>query len=222
MERLSCVLFGLCLFVFGCSSGSSSDEDYKTDTGANTDTDTDPLLPITDCRGGKYDPNSGLCWQDPPSTTVMNWYEAAGVADPALNPGGAVDYVGDLNAGDAGVGGWRLPKIDELITLIRGCQNRAITDDLSPSLCTMTPENCSQTDTCDGFSNCGTCSSLWGPGSGGCYWDPALSGACGWYWSSPSYAPNSGAAWRVNFNSGYVDDSGKGFSGYVRCVRPGP
>ena len=36
-------------------------------------------LPMTDCTGGKFDPDNNLCWQDPPADIAMNWYVAAGV-----------------------------------------------------------------------------------------------------------------------------------------------
>ena len=41
------------------------------------------------------------------------------------------------------------------------------------------------------------------------------------YWSSTTYAYNSGYAWLVNFNDGYVDDRNKSRSYYVRAVRGG-
>ena len=43
----------------------------------------------------------------------------------------------------------------------------------------------------------------------------------GWYWSSDVYAPNSGDAWYVNFNVGYVNYDGKSNGYYVRLVRGG-
>ena len=39
------------------------------------------------------------------------------------------------------------------------------------------------------------------------------------YWSSSSFAGNSGYAWHVNFDSGYTYGNYKTDSCYVRCVR---
>jgi len=52
-----------------------------------------------------YDSSSGLTWQNPPTKTRMNWQAA-------------VDYCSSLTFAE---GGWRLPTIGELRTLIRGC-----------------------------------------------------------------------------------------------------
>ncbi|OGR51469.1 MAG: hypothetical protein A2049_00985 [Elusimicrobia bacterium GWA2_62_23] len=42
------------------------------------------------------------------------------------------------------------------------------------------------------------------------------------YWTSTTYVPNSTIAWHVYFNAGYVGNSAKTNSLYVRCVRGGP
>ena len=42
-----------------------------------------------------------------------------------------------------------------------------------------------------------------------------------WYWSSTTYAVNPGSAWVVYFYGGSVGFDGKGYNGYVRCVRGG-
>ncbi len=175
---------------------SDSDNDTDTDTDSDTDSDTDAdtdLLPMTDCEGGKYDPDTLLCWQDPPSAYQMNWFSA-------------VSYCEELTAGV-----WSLPTADELISLLRGCQN-GIEADMGPSLCTMNPDNCSLADTCGSVSNCDVCSD-------GCYWNPALNGSCSVYWSSSSYAPDPDLAWYVYFSYGDVVNLDKEDSGYVRCIR---
>ncbi len=43
----------------------------------------------------------------------------------------------------------------------------------------------------------------------------------GWYWSSSPYADNSGNAWYVNFDGGYVYYSSKSSYNHVRLVRAG-
>ena len=52
-------------------SDTDSDTDGDTDTDSDTDTDTD-YLPMTDCEGGKYDPNSDLCWEHPYNTQLSS------------------------------------------------------------------------------------------------------------------------------------------------------
>ena len=52
-----------------------------------------------------------------PSPTAMNWYRAAGIHDASLNPD-SYDYCATLGAE------WRLPNIQELRSLIRGCDFR--------------------------------------------------------------------------------------------------
>jgi uncharacterized protein (TIGR02145 family) len=131
----------------------------------------------------------------------------------------AISYCDNLDLG--GHTDWHLPNIDELISLIRGCQDGTATGDLSPSLCEMTPAGCAETDSCVGWGDaCYWCSSGSGPASG-CYWDPALGGACSAYWSSSSHANDSSYAWFVTFGLGYVDITGKYVAIPVRCVRGG-
>jgi hypothetical protein len=43
-----------------------------------------------------------------------------------------------------------------------------------------------------------------------------------WYWSASPFAPGTGSAWRVFFNDGHDNATGKGSSsGAVRLVRGG-
>ncbi len=180
-------------------TGSDNESDNNTDMDSDTESDTPTdanRFPMTDCEGGKYDPSTKLCWQDPPSAYQMNWSNA-------------VSYCDELTDGV-----WSLPTIDDLISLLHGCQN-GIETDMNPSLCTMNPDNCSLTDTCGSVRNCGVCSD-------GCYWDPALDGSCSVYWSSSSYAPDPNLAWYVYFSYGEVVNLDKEDSGYVRCIRHSP
>lgn len=167
---------------------------------------------MTSCAkgSGKYDPDSGLCWQDPPSDLNMNWETA-------------IAYCKGLELG--GLKDWRLPKIQELISLVRGCDQ---------SECGLNDPKCLG-DNC--FEYCNHCVEGRGPGKGGCFWDASMSGACcltaawvngkcsytqGW-WSSSTYTTNTSDAWLVDFNTGDVPAFRKNGSNnvYIRCVRDG-
>ncbi len=169
---------------------------------------------MTSCGGGYLDPDTELCWQDPPSTKGMNWYEATGTAHPNYNPDD-IDYCGDLDWG--GHTDWRMPEVDELISLIRGCVDGAATGDMSTNNCGVYDPFCLEAS-CDDEKDCDNCKYLNGPGAEGCYWDPALSGVCSWYWSS-SIVPGAGFAWLVYFNFGFVICDIKEKTVTVRCVR---
>jgi hypothetical protein len=107
-----------------------------------------------------------------------------------------------------GAGGWRVPTIDELRSLTRGCAATA-----EGGECGLT-EACSEQDcrddTCDG------CTVDEGPGMFGCYWNPNVEGACDKYWSSSEF---EGLGWLVDFNDGSVrQGTAKLPAGLVRCV----
>jgi hypothetical protein len=163
-------------------------------------------LPMTDCSSteGKYDPNSNLCWQDPPSATPMNWDDA-------------VSYCPTLGSG------WSLPTISELRSLFRGCL--AVEWDLD---WTVVPEdNCGVWDECLSFTTChdgpclpGECSDYGGPGTIGCYWDTALTGTCAErFWSLSEITDNAFNAWRIYFYTGNTHYNSKSNPYSVRCVR---
>ena len=204
---------------------SDSDIDIDTDTDTDIDMDADAdadydatCPPMTDCAGGKYDSRTGLCWQDPPGNKEMNWYEATGTADPDYNPGGAVDYCGDLELG--GHKDWRLPDIDELISLVRGCVQGTATGTLSPSTCGLNNPDCLDVFCCEG-PHCVTCPYDEGPGTGGCYRDSALSGDCDMFWSSSTNISAQTYSWGVDFSDCYMDNVNKTNDNKAYCVRNG-
>ena len=117
----------LSVLTFSCSedvrdnhqasdAGTDTDGDTDTDTDVSTDTNTD------NCTGidSWYDPATDLCWQNQPLDDFSNWDESIAYCS-ALSLGGHDD--------------WRLPLIQELISLIRGCVDTNATDDLSISEC---------------------------------------------------------------------------------------
>jgi len=159
------------------------------------------------------DPQSGLTWQVSPNPKqkvhlMMDWRLAE-------------RFCKRLKLG--GQRHWRLPTITELRSLIRDCP------------ATQTGGSCGVTDICLKFKKCrdvtcGGCSKKGGPGSGGSYWPPELSGEIGRYWSSSTVwdASTGFEKWTVNFDNGDIGMGELGYSNvgvsaiayfaYVRCV----
>jgi hypothetical protein len=181
----------------GGDTDGDTDSDTDADADSDADGDTDSGTGTEDCGAewGWPDTTSNLCWQNPPSADPSGWQEAT-------------QYCNSLALG--GHDDWRLPSISELRSLIRGCVTTApggacaVTDDCAGPGC--------WSDACNGCAG-------EGPGHGGCFWDPAMEGACEWYWSSSSFAGYTSPAWFVDFNGGYVNYVLE--NGYARCVRAG-
>jgi len=154
---------------------------------------------IGQCVGGGVgtwiDPTFSLTWQNPPAEEKMSWGEAK-------------QYCSGLELDG---GGWRLPTIGELRTLIRGCPDTA------------TGGECGVTDSCLSSSCQDSCDCS--PGGGpadGCYWPGEIEGPCDWYWSSLSLSDNDELAWYVSFDDGgvnYVVVSIGTADLHVRCLR---
>ncbi|MDP8222378.1 MAG: PEGA domain-containing protein [Candidatus Lernaella stagnicola] len=144
------------------------------------------------------DSSTGLTWQVSPTGGEMKWSAAK-------------SHCEGLSLG--GQSGWRLPTITELRSLIRGCP------------ATQKGGSCGVTDSCLSYKSCRTsvcdgCSSKGGPGSGGAYWPPDLSGEVSWYWSSSAVADLDRYAWYVYFYDGDVYNGGYVNDGHdARCVR---
>ena len=76
--------------------------------------------------------------------------------------------------------------------------------------------DCARTGTSP-TEDCGGCAYGGGPAAGGCYWDPALGGACSPYWSS-TQGPTG--MWIIQFNyAGFEMFNYVNGNAYVRCVR---
>jgi len=173
-------------------SSTSSDSDTQVDTGTEVDTDIANTCPE---NGDWFDETTGLCWQDPPAESGYSFEDAP-------------VYCADLVEG--GFSNWRLPLIQELFSLIRGC---------SSSDCGVSDPDCLQ-NWCLG-AECESCEDTEGPDDEpyGCYWDPALSGDCSSYWSASGCASAPVNGWRVRFSQAMIGESDKGSTLDVRCVR---
>ena len=91
-------------------------------------------------------------------------------------------------------------------------------ENLPGGACEMSDPDC-LTGTC--VDNCGECMNGDGPGKSGCYWDPALEGTCGFYWSSSERGDLDTQAWGTKIIEGMIASLAKADFGYVRCVRTG-
>ena len=168
-------------------SDVDSDIDSDSDTDADNDADSD-ADGGGDCNGW-YDSLNSLCWENPPGGQ-FDWDEAI------------------LHCSGLGIG-WRVPKIQELISLVRGC-------DLSE--CGVIDPDClSWEASC--LENCTGCPNYQGPGKDGCYWDYELDGTCTLYLSSSLQSDNPINVWNVNFISGDVFTNENVGDFWVRCVR---
>ena len=193
--------------ITGRDYGNSTDYDNGNSTGHDNGNNTghdhgnipsgyDPGRDADNEPGTWLDTSTGLTWENPGPGPydVMDWPSAK-------------SYCADLTL--AG-GGWRIPTIGELRSLIRGCAATEIggsckvTDSCLKSSCWNKP--------CDG------CDSHKGPASGGCYWPKELSGNCFAYWSSSAVAGSSDDIFTVSFDEAFLARYSSDIYN-VRCVR---
>jgi len=142
------------------------------------------------------DPTSGLTWQNPP---LDGWKKLAA----------AESYCSSLSLDG---GGWHVPTIMELRSLIRGCP------------ATMTGGSCNiQEGVCLKWScrdsSCNGCDYNKGPANG-YYWPNEMQGksSC-YYWSSSPALDETTSRWNVHFGAGAVSSTDvEQIFVYVRCV----
>ena len=149
-----------------------------------------------ECVGSTWtDPDSGLTWENPGKDSENHWSTAKQRCSNLSLDGG----------------GWHLPTIKELRTLVRGCP------------ATVTGGSCNiQVFDCLSLSckdpSCIGCSENNGPADG-CYWPVELHGKCSPYWSSSDAEDNGSYAWIVYFDTGEVYYSHIYNGKPSRCVR---
>ncbi|MCX5896162.1 MAG: DUF1566 domain-containing protein, partial [Proteobacteria bacterium] len=163
------------------------------------------------------DPATNLTWQDPQKDAYSS--EDGGLTQPD-----AVRYCEELVMG--GYADWRLPNIDEMRTLVRGNPATETGGD-----CLLT-EGSLKDDMLDPACREGD-TEFGGPGVGGCYWPPELTGTCNKpdpaaaghpleYVSSTVAADNKDWVGDVLFDNGSVCFNHINSYADVRCVRTGP
>jgi len=144
------------------------------------------------------DPSSGLTWQATPTGGKMPQSSAAVHCQALLMDGG----------------GWRLPTITELRSLIRGCPATELGGSCNVQEGVCLSWGCR--------SACTPCSANDGPASG-CYWPSEMYGSCASphedrYWSSSPIGDSEGNLWIVVFGSAGLP-MGIHLQANVRCVR---
>ena len=190
---------------------SPGDDDNDDDTAPDDDDDDDDSSPIDDDTAPDDDDDNDTAqtvWTDP--NTGNLWQNGNTVGTNVVGPADAASYCANLTWD--GYAGWQLPDIDQLRSLIQGCA------------ATAPGGSCGVTDACLGYDcwngSCYGCGSLAGPGPGGAYWPPAVTGADGnWYWSAS--VPNAGDQWLIEFNTAHLSSyNGVSNLNSVRCVHP--
>jgi hypothetical protein len=186
---LTAILFVFTLF--SCQGGGASDGGVEPWT----------------CEGDYVweDLETGLCWMKEDARIeiseneyqdiyFMDWWDADTLCS-KLEWGGYRD--------------WRLPRIQELVGLIRGC----------PSIdCPVDDPDCLDY-TCNDDQDCAGCAT--GPGAEGCYWPYELGPSCSFpRWSTSLVESYSELAWCVAFSGASVFPRNRNDNDNpVRCVR---
>jgi hypothetical protein len=181
---------------------TDADMDSDTDSDSDTDTETETETQPWTCEGEDVweDQNTGLCWMKNDAWCpdeeryCVSWPNAQSLCT-HLEWGGYSD--------------WRLPRIHELIDLIRGCPS---------SFCQVSDPGCLH-GYCNDTDECGGCDIFVGPGVDGCYW-PIELGSCVMYWSQSALAEYEHVAWYMIPVDATVGTKNKYSNcSYTRCVR---
>lgn len=178
------------LGAFGCDS----DAQGESDAGVNSAQDYESQHTVYS------DPKSGLFWLDPPAETNLSWQDA-------------IDFCDQLTLDDKD--DWRLPTLDELRSLIRGCP-----DTESDGRCQLWDGSGYDDLKSDANTPCNGCEKNEGPHSDtNGYYGSELGGLSSYYWSSSEDAYRSGYAWNVFFVEGAITSQQADRLFQVRCCR---
>ena len=139
------------------------------------------------------DMTSGLMWEVRPSTEKMKYKDA-------------VSYCRNQITGR--MNDWRLPTIDELRSLIRGCP------------ATQTSDSCTVTDGCHTYNKtCSGCTARSGPAKSGAFWPIEMQGSVFRYWTTKGGAGSANTYWNVDFSTGALVGNYFLHLSHARCVR---
>ena len=193
----------------GDAADGDSDNDADTGDVEESDGESDPdWNPEFVCAGGVCtDVATNFEWQENGAANSMTY-------------AAAVSYCENLETDS---GGWRLPNISELRTLVRNCADIETGGgcgvlDVCPPCGVYSGGACLILATCKGL-NCTPSACTDDGGPEGCYWSPDIGGVCGWFWSLSAETLNT-CQYVVDFVKGEVGCSVKSSSsGYARCVR---
>ena len=143
-----------------------------------------------------FDSDSGLTWQ-----------VVVGSASSFL---GSQLYCDGLQA--AGSSDWRLPTIEDLRSLTRGCPELALT-----GTCNLSSGGC-ESMSCRDAACIEFCSGE--EPDGACHWPMDVDGSCtaGAYWSSTSVADQAGDRWTIDLASGGLRFEAEHENALARCV----
>lgn len=178
--------------------------DIEPDETPPTDTESDETIPDEwGCSDDIcVDPENGLMWERDSPTNTVTWADADAYCNGFLL-GGHAD--------------WRLPTINELRSIVRGCE------------ATELGGNCQVSIYCNAMScanyPCFGCPNFGGPGPGGCYWPDEFggSGLCGWeIWSSTKVMETPlEMRWTLKSNVACVshEQESRDNAAVVRCIR---
>ena len=178
--------------------------DGKSGAVCELDTDCDATIAMvcsqdtSTCKRGEtwLDPTSGLVWQLVLADEAAVWQKGHDdCASLALS----------------GRSDWRVPNIDELRSLVRGCP------------ATQTGGSCAITQACPScpLDNCQNQCTGQGPGKGWLFWDPVFDKPQDSALMSSTIS-GSGLVWALVFSDASIHGMGKEQTLGVRCVSTGP
>ncbi len=190
------------------SQGAGDDDDWPSDDDdddSQTPDDDDHITDDDDVQTDETwnDPVLGIAWQVAPTAFGVDWYEAD-------------DHCQNLIF--AGSGGWRMPDIDEMRSIVRGCPATEPGGACQVSTSCTNWNDCSD-DACDG------CERSEGP-ENGFYWPDGFGcedceNAFFWSETEGQDAGSDPFAYGIYYSSAYIGTGGKnhGFANWhVLCV----
>ena len=177
--------------------GAGDEETHDNGVGEGPGTDWEGTS--TDCAG-VLDAVTGLCWQDP---------SYFGDGEGGIAWADAVAYCDTLELD--GQDDWRMPNVDEVRTIVRGCPSTQT--DGACSIVDGSPDTMFS-EACDG------CLQFAGP-NGGCYWAEGFTGQCPgnvWLWTS-SESVDAGIPFFYDPSVARLGRTFDVFPMAIRCVR---